>query len=636
MVKHSEQTGCLVTLTWMWIVLRGSEVPCYGKWWWSRWLDCAVVDVFGTAPGVFMRIPHTKPFCVAFPATQLRASSQLPDLDEPTFPMASLRLKRVWSSGVSHVSSMVVLSRTFFHEHFLFFTYLSCYITRTLITSRTYPSSVGWQVAPSRITLAWEALSKDSPERTVVAVPLRQETRAYQWGYERPFASLVMSWPFAHGLWGDPHQGFCARLHQVSWCRYPFFLTGARVLFVLFVIHSRCMHDQPNTACRLPKKITLAWRPAEWRKPAHNNSHRSWAQRAWDCFIDLRNNWSISIVWCAWKFGEKDHRALITEEVEEYGEIRTAGVLDSELSETSFFQSQMQFDDSVEGIADSDLEDGEFQKMLTSPLSAQKASGKPDALVVQEREVSAQLTQAEKESLRPHSSEGHKASGKPDAIFSSEQGNQMWSSVFRNADPSNLRGSLLEGDKDHLLNHARSDLAKQELHVVSLSECISELQRQAEEQRLALPDAQHGFVESRQEQVRLQEELMKEKILRDTQIRNMREIEKLWSSCTSSRWSLRAKFERKSCETIQKLTFQLQEMQERMNSMSDSGNFQDVESNDSGKLSHVSSQPAMIRSSRSSLSRDNRLPLDTCNQSGLQENVFLLSIYNVWFVPWSL
>ena len=42
----------------------------------------------------------------------------------------------------------------------------------------------------------------------------------------------------------------------------------------------------------------------------------------------------------------------------------------------------MHFDDSVEGIADSDLEDGELQKMLTSPLYAQKALGKPDAMVV--------------------------------------------------------------------------------------------------------------------------------------------------------------------------------------------------------------------------------------------------------------
>ena len=86
---------------------------------------------------------------------------------------------------------------------------------------------------------------------------------------------------------------------------------------------------------------------------------------------------------------------------------------DSETSETSYFESQMHFDDSVESTADSDLEDGELQKMLTSPLYAQKASGKPDALVMQEREVSAQLTQAGKE----------KAMEKTNALFSSEQGN---------------------------------------------------------------------------------------------------------------------------------------------------------------------------------------------------------------------
>ena len=94
--------------------------------------------------------------------------------------------------------------------------------------------------------------------------------------------------------------------------------------------------------------------------------------------------------------------------------------------------------------------------------------------------------------------------------------------MFRNGNPSNLRESLLEGNKDHLLNQSRSDLAKQKLHVESLNKCIGELQRQTEEQRLALQDAQNGFVESRREQVRLQEELsMKEKVLRNTHIRNM-------------------------------------------------------------------------------------------------------------------
>ena len=101
------------------------------------------------------------------------------------------------------------------------------------------------------------------------------------------------------------------------------------------------------------------------------------------------------------KVGEKDHRAPITEEVEENRETGTAGVPDSKISETSYFQSQMHFEDSVESLADSDLEDGELQKMLASPLYAQKASGKPDAMVMQEREVSAQHTQAGgKESFR--------------------------------------------------------------------------------------------------------------------------------------------------------------------------------------------------------------------------------------------
>ena len=97
--------------------------------------------------------------------------------------------------------------------------------------------------------------------------------------------------------------------------------------------------------------------------------------------------------------------------------------------------------------------------------------------------------------------------------------------MFRNANPSNLKGSLLEGNKDQLLNQARSDLAKQELHVESLNESIGELRRQTGEERLALQGAQYEFVESRREQIRRQEDLsMKEKVLRNTQIRNMHEM----------------------------------------------------------------------------------------------------------------
>ena len=61
----------------------------------------------------------------------------------------------------------------------------------------------------------------------------------------------------------------------------------------------------------------------------------------------------------------------------------------------------------------------------------------------------------------------------------------------------------------------------------------------------------------------------------------------------------------------------MQEMQEQINSMNDSGEFQEVESNHSGR-----GQPGAIPGSRSVLSCDKRLPLDTRNMSGPLENVF--------------
>ena len=123
----------------------------------------------------------------------------------------------------------------------------------------------------------------------------------------------------------------------------------------------------------------------------------------------------------------------------------THGVLHSRLSETSYFQSKMHFDDSVESIADSDLEDGESQKMLTSPLYAQKASGKPGSMLVQERGKCTIHSNQSKGKFEVAVIEGQTALAKPNALFSSEQGNLIRSSVYRNAIPSNLRGSLLEG-----------------------------------------------------------------------------------------------------------------------------------------------------------------------------------------------
>ena len=103
------------------------------------------------------------------------------------------------------------------------------------------------------------------------------------------------------------------------------------------------------------------------------------------------------------------------------------------------------------------------------------------------------------------------------AFGNEEPGDQFKSSVFRDADPPNVGRYLLEGNKDHLLSQAKSELMREEHQVESFNNCVSELQQHAYAQRLELQDAQHGYIEPRREQVRLQDELStKEKVLRDT------------------------------------------------------------------------------------------------------------------------
>ena len=251
------------------------------------------------------------------------------------------------------------------------------------------------------------------------------------------------------------------------------------------------------------------------------------------------------------------------------------------------------------------------------------ASGKLAAMI-QERGTSARRTQADhsrRESLTSSSSQEPSTPGNPAAMFSSgneEPGNQFKSSIFKNADPSTLGRSLPEGNEDHLLSQARTEHVRKEHQGGSLNYCISELQQLTHAQRLEL---HKGYVESRREQVRLQEDLsMNEKVLRDTQIQSMHEMGGM-KRAQEIRVD-KVSVPRENHEIIQRLTSQIQEMQEQVNSLNDSGEFQDVESNYSGKVSHVPSQPAVIPSPRSMQSCDKRLPFDTWNLSGPQENVF--------------
>ena len=115
---------------------------------------------------------------------------------------------------------------------------------------------------------------------------------------------------------------------------------------------------------------------------------------------------------------------------------------------------------------------------------------------------------------------------------------------------------------------------RQEHQVGSVNNCISELQQHAYCQRLELQDVQHGYIESRREQVRLQGGFsMKDKVLRDTQIRSRHEMAEMQRAQELRVDQISLQKLRENHEAIQKLTSQLQEMQEQMNSMTDSENF---------------------------------------------------------------
>ena len=127
----------------------------------------------------------------------------------------------------------------------------------------------------------------------------------------------------------------------------------------------------------------------------------------------------------------------------------------------------------------------------------------------------------------------------------------------------------------------------------------------------------------RREQARLHEELAKRvRALRQTHFSSFHDVEELKRA-----QELRIdEFSRqefiKSHATVHELTSQIQELQQRENLMNDSGEFQDVASACSGKLSHVPSQPAVVPSPRCMLSRDRSLRPDTWNLLGTSGNVF--------------
>ena len=79
----------------------------------------------------------------------------------------------------------------------------------------------------------------------------------------------------------------------------------------------------------------------------------------------------------------------------------------------------------------------------------------------------------------------------------------------------------------------------------------------------------------------------------------------------------------KSLSTVNQLTVQIQERQDRVNALSDSRKFYDPETASSSGLAHVPSHLSVVPSSFGKLCRDASPQPDTRNLCGMPKNVFV-------------
>ena len=293
-------------------------------------------------------------------------------------------------------------------------------------------------------------------------------------------------------------------------------------------------------------------------------------------------------------------------------------------------QSRIHTDyDSAESIADSDLEDGELREMLDSPLhvhgrggnygSSRKptASGKPEAKITQKGQVHNVLkliTREERAWSQIHLKTHARLENRMKCFH---QGATNWE-ISSKVPCSNML--IRQNWEDLFLKVIKITCSvRQDLNLWDKSIKVDLSMRS----RIGITGRSSWiYFISKRTSSTTRRIFSEGKLFRDTQIRNIHELGEMTrvQELRGNEFSVRKL--RESQQSIQRLTSQLQSMQKQTNSMNDSGECQEVESNHSGRLFHVPSQPEAIPSSSFMLSRDKSVPFDAWDSLGLQENVF--------------
>ena len=122
---------------------------------------------------------------------------------------------------------------------------------------------------------------------------------------------------------------------------------------------------------------------------------------------------------------------------------------------------------------------------------------------------------------------------------------------------------------------------------------------------------------------------MRNRIFQESHARNCKEIEELRRICCKKTDRARqARIDELSMQqernptTVSQLLTQIQDLQNKENSLSDAKEFYDSETASSSGATHVPSQPSTMPSPRTMPCRDSELPHDTRNIVGTSGNVF--------------
>ena len=159
---------------------------------------------------------------------------------------------------------------------------------------------------------------------------------------------------------------------------------------------------------------------------------------------------------------------------------------------------------------------------------------------------------------------------------------------------------------------------------------LHETNQEFESQRLQLQQANQWADQAQRDKISLCGELeMRNRLFRENQAKDCQEIEELRRICCEETDRARqAKIDELSMHqernptTVSQLLTQIQDLQNKVNSLSEAREFYDPETASSSGATHVPDQPSTIPSPRTMPCRDSGLPHNTRNIVGTSGNVF--------------